>query len=308
MIDVFICTYNPNHTFLKRTVEGILNQNLDKSKWTLAIIDNNSPSPVSEIDWIQNMGIRVIVEKVQGLAAARACATEAAEGEILVFVDDDNILDPSYLAEVEKTFKDPSIAIISGHILPEYVATPESWFNAFEEMVAIRRLAGDSLILSEKPVHSSTFPIGAGMAIRYQLMVDYYNDDITKKNFIEGRKGNALSSCEDLDLDLYALYRGKKIGVNPKLKLIHIIPPNRTTVSYISKLALASLKSSAFVNAKWSPIFKHDVFDYFALSTYKAIAGTILNGVLSFDKGRRVKYHFFKGLLKYNRYKYKQST
>ncbi|RZJ82484.1 MAG: glycosyltransferase family 2 protein [Flavobacterium sp.] len=301
-ISVFICTYNPNPDFLRRTVDGLLSQDLSGELWELTIIDNNSTLSVSEIDFIKEKKVKVVVEKKQGLTAARGCAVNIAKGEILVFVDDDNILNKDYLTQVRNIFELKELGIVSGAIFPEYVKSPEKWFYMYEEMIAIRRFTGENILLNESSIYNNLFPIGAGLAIRKELIKSYYEEHLTTENYIEGRKGEDLSSGEDLDLDFYALNKLYKIGIYPKLILTHIIPEVRITTSYIAKLAKSSLKSSLLLNKKWGKVFKHNVFEGFELSNGALFLRILFNGVLApFNKSKYIRYNLLKELLKLKR-------
>lgn len=299
MIDVFICTYNPNYEYLRRTIDSILLQDLDAEQWTLTVVDNNSKNPVSEIDFIKQKKINVIVEKDQGLTAARRCATMYAKNDFLVFVDDDNILAPNYLSVFKEIAANEEIGIVSGNIEPEYEVQPEPWFMDYEGMIAIRRIAERKTILNDKKVYNSLFPIGAGMCVRKSLIKDYYENHLNADNYIEGRKANDLSSAEDIDLDFFALYKGYKIGVSGALRSLHIIPKNRTTIQYILKLSSSSFHSMYLVNKKWSKIFNHNVLDAFDISYPTLIARICLHKLFSFKQSHLIRYNHFVDIFKH---------
>lgn len=301
MIDVFVCTYNPNRDYLKQTVDAILVQTLDASEWTFTIIDNNSKSAVGEIDFIKEQKIKVIVEREQGLTAARRCATDSSTAEVLVFVDDDNILDPDYLVQVKKIFTNPAIGIVSGNIEPVYEQQPQAWFNDIEGMIAVRRVKGDVLLINQQQVYNELFPIGAGMCVRRSLIHDYYYKHLNAENYIEGRKANDLSSAEDIDLDFYALSAGYKIGLSPALKSLHLIPSGRVQIAYILKLASSSFHSTYLVNQKWSKVFGHPVFNHFDISYPKLLIRLIIHKVLSFSTPHLIRYNFFHNVLKHKK-------
>ena len=297
MIDVFICTYNPNYEYLRRTVDSILLQDLNNNDWSLTIIDNNSTQPVAYIDFIKQLKVNVVIEKKQGLTAARACAERISKGELLVFVDDDNILAKNYLSQVQQIFNDDNIGIVSGNIVPEYQKKPEKWFFKFENMLAIRKLeVHDRFIKSTSIQYNENFPIGAGMAIRKSILSAYYNDHITSDNYIDGRKGDELMSSEDLDLDYFALSQNYTIGLFGGMKLTHIIPAGRLTKEYLAKLAVGNIKSTYLVNAKWSPIFKTTLFGYFEMSRLSIFLRVQAFKLLKFRESYFIRYSIFKEL------------
>jgi glycosyltransferase involved in cell wall biosynthesis len=268
MISVIVCTYNPNPIYLERTIFGIYNQNF--KDFELIIIDNNSHEPVSDFKYLLDYpSIKVFKELKQGLTAARWAGAKLAKGDILVYVDDDNILNFNYLSVANKTMhENPQIGMLSGQIFPEYEEAPPGWFTKYEGMLALRSFSsGMSLVLTDFPIFNNDFPIGAGMITRRRIIEDYYknhlNDD---SNYIEGRKGNELSSSEDLDYGFYNLSKGYLIGRNSELIITHIIPKLRLKMDYLIKLSTSALKSSYFVNLKWKKIFQVDVLPIFKKS------------------------------------------
>lgn len=300
MISVIICTYNPKHVYLERTVQSILQQQFPMQDVDFFIVDNNSSSPVEEIPFIANNRIRVVHEPVPGLTAARECGSRNAKGDLIVYVDDDNILDASYLKNVNSMFQNPLIGIVSGHIIPEYEQTPESWFLPFEPMLAIRRVPMERSYLTTIPLYNEHFPIGAGICIRTKIIRDYFNS-INDSNRIEGRVGNSLSSGEDLDIDFFAIHQGYAVGSNGTLKLRHIIPPQRCTVGYISRLAVSSAQSTWQINQKWRPVFNADVFTMFAHSQRSIIVKMFYYAATRWRERSSVLFQYNKKLLSLQR-------
>ena len=75
-------------------------QTLLKDRWELLLVDNASkPALASSIDISWHPNGRHIAEGEIGLAPARRRGICEASADLLVFVDDDNLLDPSYLLE-----------------------------------------------------------------------------------------------------------------------------------------------------------------------------------------------------------------
>src|SRR4051812_93219 len=98
MISVVLCTHNPRPDFLARTLGSLRAQNLALSQWELVIVDNHSANPLSslvDLSWHPNG--RIIREDELGLTPARLRGIAETHGEILVFVDDDNVLQSDYL-------------------------------------------------------------------------------------------------------------------------------------------------------------------------------------------------------------------
>ena len=301
LISVVVCTYNPADELLARCLDAILSQDLEQPAWELLVVDNNSHPPVSERTCVIERSVRVVTESTQGLSKARECGVHNTEGSILVFVDDDNLIAPSYLRSVAVTFEDARLGVVSGAIAPEYERQPSPWFKPFEGMLAVRRLDSERNYLTNIPSYNYYFPIGAGMAVRREVIGNYYRSIVDGSAYVPGRVGSELSSAEDIDLDFFAISQGYFVGSVGSLKLWHVIPAARTTLGYISRLAVASTRSAAEVNAKWSGTFGGDVYEFFSSSRLEIRIKYMLSAALSWIPRFRIRYHVFKTFLESTR-------
>ena len=289
MISVILCTHDPVDAYLSRSLSAIAAQTLDRALYELVIVDNRSERPISGRDYVKRSGARIVREETPGLTVARQTGIAHAEFELVVFVDDDNVLAPDYLATALELMADTRIGVLSGHVEPEYERPPEPWFLRFEESVAVRRLRDEHLHLTRSPRFSALFPIGAGMVGRREVLRSYYDTlDATGRSL--GRTGQRLSSAEDLDIDLFAISRGFCVGNCGRLKLRHIIPPRRTTLEYVIALHRGSAESAYLVNRKWRAVFGHDVFPVFSRNRLWLRVKMLISRLLSFRPAFRVRY------------------
>ena len=91
---VIICTHNPRSDYFARVLDGLRNQTLPLDKWELLIVDNASRVPLAsnwDISW--HPATRHILESRLGLAPARRRGIQEASADLIIFVDDDNVLD-----------------------------------------------------------------------------------------------------------------------------------------------------------------------------------------------------------------------
>jgi glycosyltransferase involved in cell wall biosynthesis len=296
-LSVIVCTYNPNENNLARTLDAILAQNLGRDEWELLVVDNNSSVPVAERQLVRERKVRVVFEGRQGLSAARECGIRNSRGDVLVFFDDDNVPDSDYLTNVKTILAAPYIGIVSGAIVPEYEKEPPAWFYRFECMLAIRRPHGDRAYLTNIPLFTEYFPIGAGMVVRRKLIEDYYEAIANGSAYISGRKGASLASAEDLDLDYFAISQGYFIGTVGSLKMKHIIPAGRTTPEYLCRLVKASTRSAAEVNRKWKDVFGGNVDATFNMARSRNMLRFLICASLYWMPRFRVRFHYYRTLL-----------
>src|SRR6516165_192088 len=145
-LSIIICTHNPRQDYLSRTLEALRAQTLPMAEWELLVVDNASHSPVaasSSLTWHPNA--RHVREEVLGLTPARLRGIQEAQGEVLVFVDDDSLLGSSYLeVALHVAESRPELGCWgAGLIQAEYEKPPPEWLAAYDDALAIRRLDRD---------------------------------------------------------------------------------------------------------------------------------------------------------------------
>ncbi len=121
-VSVIICTHNPRMDYLARVLQALKEQDLPRCEWELVLIDNASRVPVNETcDLSWHPHARCIFEAELGVGHARCRAIREAQGEIRVFLDDDNLIGANYLATAVRLLQGhPWLGAIGGQILPEY--------------------------------------------------------------------------------------------------------------------------------------------------------------------------------------------
>src|SRR3954464_1117831 len=97
-LSVIICTHDPRGDYFHRCLSALRAQTLSPHVWELVLVDNLSREALSgRLDLAWHHNARVVREETLGLTRARLRGVKEASGEILVFVDDDNVLDPDFL-------------------------------------------------------------------------------------------------------------------------------------------------------------------------------------------------------------------
>ena len=163
---VIICAHNPRSDYFARVLDGLRNQTLPLHKWELLIVDNASRLPLAsswDISW--HPTARHILESELGVAYARRRGIQEASADLIIFVDDDNVLDEKYLAEAIKIGQEwPSLgAWGSGSIRGDLeVELPESLAKA-PVLGSCTRGNGSSL---ENASCEDVIPWGAGLCVR----------------------------------------------------------------------------------------------------------------------------------------------
>jgi hypothetical protein len=237
-ISVVICAHNPRPDYLIRVLAALRDQTLSCEHWELLLVDNASQEPLSrtfDLKWHPHG--RHVREDQLGLTAARRRGIKESSGEVVVFVDDDNLLDPDYLEIASKiSSKWPMLGAWGGDIRGEFEVPPPEWTKSFWEYLAIRRCDRDVWSNSVAP-RSESRPAGAGFCLR-RIVLEKWVELLAQESWrIQlGRTGKSLMSGEDGDLTLTACEIGLGTGRFTELQMTHLIPASRLNEDYLVQL------------------------------------------------------------------------
>jgi glycosyltransferase involved in cell wall biosynthesis len=237
-VAVVVCTHNPRPDYLQRTLAGLRAQTLSTDEWELVLIDNASREPVQAmIDLRWHPRARCVVEPTLGLTSARIRGIGETTAPVLVFVDDDNVLAPDYLATaLELGQTHPFLGAWGGRITGVYEIPPPAFCLRYAAMLAIRDVPRD--FWSNTNNDFLSVPCGAGMCIRRSVAALWVADVRSRPAALQlGRIGQNLGACEDGHLALFSGALGLGTGVFRRLALEHLIPKERLTLAYFTRLA-----------------------------------------------------------------------
>jgi len=250
-LTVAICAYNAEKR-LGAALEALASQKSNAS-WDLLIIDNRSEDGtvriasqfLQSVRWPSHVSFRIICEEKLGLSYARARAVAEATGEIISFVDDDNIVEPDWVEECVSFFDRYHSAGLAGGIVYPIFEQPESKPVDFEMKFAtalacrdlgpiVRELSGD-----EDP------PCGAGMTCRTAAMKEL----LSKYGLLlSDRKGMSLSAGGDTEIGLRFRHLGWQTWYVPKMRMGHVLPPHRLTDQYLARVRVGFAASSIWLD------------------------------------------------------------
>ena len=216
-------------------------------EWELLLIDNGSQNPLQNlVDLSWHPTARIVHEPEPGLTSARLRAIAEAEGELIIFVDDDNVLDPSYLSESMRIAQQfPCLGAWGGQLLPEFEIPPAPGLEELLEGLALREFQQPRWSNCD----SSTCPYGAGLCVRASVAGCYSEVAISDRiRRSLDRRDNSLMGGGDLDLAMTSYQLGMGTGLFPKLKLLHLIPKHRVESDYLYKICVGGIYAGHLVN------------------------------------------------------------
>jgi hypothetical protein len=248
-------------------LDGLQHQTLPLHRWQLLIVDNASRPPLAsswDISW--HPAARHIFEDELGVAWARRRGIREASADLIIFVDDDNILDETYLAEALKIGQEwPSLGVWgSGAIRGDFEAEPleslRSWLPV-REVTAPRwsNLAGLHPGLFGE-LRDDAIPWGAGLCVRKEVATAYCQFCDQSSIQITGRQGASLFGGEDTEISFVCCSHNLGVGIFPELKLTHLIPQRRVSENYIVRFAEENWLSIFLLHYKWQHIIPRSLY------------------------------------------------
>lgn len=104
---VVMCTFN-REAELRRTLDSFKPiAQADPRDWELIVVDNNSTDGTKAVceEFKATLPLRYAFEAKQGQAAALNHATRIAQGEVILFTDDDVDVDAQYIEGYRKALR-----------------------------------------------------------------------------------------------------------------------------------------------------------------------------------------------------------
>jgi glucosyl-dolichyl phosphate glucuronosyltransferase len=240
-ISCIIPTLNRS-ALLRNTINSLLKQNVSQDRYEILIIDNGSKDDTKEISQhivkeTANRQIRYIFEPEPGLLAGRHRGALEANGELLVFVDDDIEATTGWLQAILETFKNPQVQLVGGRNLPKFEVEPPAWLDSF---CAATSNGGRScgwlslLDLGESELEiDPNYVWGLNFAIRRRALRDlggFHPDRIPRA--LQRFQGDGESG-----LTMKARSHGYRTVYQPKATIYHIIPASRMTPEHFEQRA-----------------------------------------------------------------------
>lgn len=242
-LSIIICCYNSAKR-LPQTIKHIALQEVPQHiNWELIIINNNSTDNTKEIAALEvnNYPVlkhrySIIDEPTPGLSSARHKGVEVAKYDYVIFCDDDNWLEKTYVQTAYEILENnPKIAAVGGQSEAVSDVQFPDWWEDYKEGYAVgkqNQVSGN--------IHPRNYLWGSGLVFRKSLYIMAF------KNFpslLSDRKGNELSAGGDSEICMRFLLMGYELYYDENLSFKHYIPSNRLSWEYRKKLFLGFQRS-----------------------------------------------------------------
>lgn len=254
-VSVIVCCYN-SESIIRNTMEHLFAQRVQNDlQFEIILVDNNSKDKTvvtaKTVAQEQNnkYPLRVVTEEEQGLSYARIRGLKEARYNYVLFCDDDNWLEESYISTAYNILRNnDDIGVLGGR--GEAVSNIDfpNWFYSYNYYYAVGvqdLFSGD--------VSYKGYVWGAGFMLKKQIALNFLNHGF--QFFCTGRKGDDLLAGEDAEICKWYLLAGKKLWYDESLVFKHFIPEKRLTKEYFKSLE-QGINSSLPILSIYNDVFR----------------------------------------------------
>ncbi|WP_217921325.1 glycosyltransferase [Miltoncostaea oceani] len=247
-IDIVICTYN-RATVLAEVLDALAVQRVPPGMtWSVVVVDNNSTDATAEL--VQRHvaagaipGLRRVVEHTQGLTHARLRGVRSTHADWIAFVDDDCILDDTWVAEATRfASTHPECGAFGSRVILRWEREPEPVIARYGWALA-EQDQGDG----ERRV---TGVAGAGMVVRREALT---HSRWLERPELDDRVGARLVSGGDVEIAARVAGAGYELWYAGRCRLWHLIPAQRTRRRYVAAVVRGLGASSVYGQALAGP-------------------------------------------------------
>ncbi|NES80083.1 MAG: glycosyltransferase family 2 protein, partial [Moorea sp. SIO2B7] len=234
---VAIPTYNGVNR-LPQVLEKLCSQTeIENISWEIIIVDNNSKDDTEKVikdyqsRWNFSFPLRYFFEAKQGAAFARLKAVREAEGELIGFLDDDNLPDYNWIfAAYEFAQTHPKAGAFSGQIHGDFEVEPPENFEKIQQFLAIREHGSEPRLFNPDNLQ---LPPAAALVIRQKA----WNKSVPLRPNLTGKLPGLMIQGDDYEPLLYIHKAGWEIWYNPAMHTYHQIPKWRLEREYLISIA-----------------------------------------------------------------------
>lgn len=230
-VTVAICTWN-RAASLDRTLGEFEKLEVPPDvRWELLVVNNNSTDETDEVigRHAGRLPLRRLFEPEQGLSAARNCAVAAAGGDLILWTDDDILVDPTWLHEYVLAARQwPEAGFFGGPITPYFSSPPEPWLEEAWDLVShlhAERHDSDQPFVFER----ENLPLGGNYAVRADVQRRYPFDTRYGRKGHEQLRGSESGPLEQMHAD------GLEGRWVPGAHVRHHVPEEHQTLDYFRR-------------------------------------------------------------------------
>lgn len=197
--------------------------------WELLVVNNACTDNTQEViaRYLSRLPLRSLFEQKQGISHARNRVMAEARSNLLLWIDDDVLVDEDWLAAYQRAANAwPDATYFGGTIEPLFESNPPAWILRNPELVAapfaVRQFGNET-----RPLQKTELPYGANMGLRRDRVLGHSFPPLL------GRVGSGMVRGEETDFIRQLMNRGDQGVWVGSARVKHIIPQERLTVQYM---------------------------------------------------------------------------
>lgn len=227
-VTVILCTFNRCASLAQALNSVAVSKMPESIGWEILVVDNNSTDQTRAVveDFCRTYPgrFRYLFEPQPGKSHALNSALRTTLGDVLAFMDDDVVVEPTWLRNLTAPLQNGPWAGTGGRILPQWPCTPPSWIP-IKERYGLGPLVLFDLGPEAGPLAEP--PFGTNMAYR-RTIFDKYNG--FRRDL--GPNPDSEIRGEDTEFGNRLLRAGEQLWYEPSAVVHHKVPPNRLRQHY----------------------------------------------------------------------------
>ena len=223
---------------------GAIERQTKASDQTIVVIDHNPELLAWASEAFPSLEV-VANAHDRGVVGARNTGVELARGEIVVLTDDDTEADPGWIENLTSCFDDPTVAGVTGELLPNWADAEPRWLPS--EFYWVFGCSYMGLPTKVAPVRN---PIAANMAVRAEMLreIGGFRQGVAPREI--RYRGTVIAgghALEDTELGIRIGRRWPEMSwlYQPHATVCHMVTAEQSTLGYLVRRSFEEGASKA---------------------------------------------------------------
>ena len=276
MVKVTIAIASAGRASLAHTLASIGRQEIGPDlRVELVLADDSLDGSARRISEEAGLAIPLTVMDVasRNVAIARNACLEMATGDYIIFIDDDEIAEPTWIAEFVDEAEHLKVDCLFAPVLPEYGAGAPAWIWRF----------------------NPAFPEEVTHARKGEQIVGRTGNSLLRREFVEaqGLRFDDSFGAGSEDLHFFALCENAKarMATTDRAAVCEMVEPHRASLAYVLKVCFQRGKGYARVMRMTGEAGPSQVAALLFSSLAKMSACLVLTGLLMpFSRLRGIRF------------------
>ena len=249
LLSIIIPAYNAEH-YLGECLDSCLNQDIPRDEYEIIVVNDGSSDNTLEVAWKwaeKYNNIKVLTQENQGPSIARNIAIDAAEGELIMFIDSDDYIVENCLRGLTKRCLDENLDMLRfcAANMIDGKAIRRIQYSQTEATPGKELLKTSFQVCAPFSVYRKAFLNEAGL--RFHPGILHEDNEFTPRAYYKASK---VGSCNDIIYLVRQTPGSITRSANPKKSYDHL-----TVVCQLDRFA------SEYADKEYRPYFDKQISD-----------------------------------------------